>query len=82
MTFVTLVDVPSVKLDPAWMYSGSETSAQHEAFIMSEGMNAVDDSGNLNLLSRASRGCIGDPQTKLVPTWFLWILYFKFKMVS
>ena len=62
---------PWVKLDPAWMYSGSETSAQHEAqheaFIMSEGMNAVDDSGNLNLLSRAAEAVL-ETHT---PNWFL-----------
>ena len=33
-----------VKLDPAWMYSGSESSAQHGEFVMSEGLNAVHDS--------------------------------------
>eukprot|EP00435_Cladocopium_sp_Y103_P025396 s1103_g6.t1 len=47
---------PWVKLDPAWMYSGSE-SAQHE-FVMSEGMDAVHDSAHLNPLSRAAEAAL------------------------
>ena len=50
---------PWVKLDPAWMYSGSDASAQHgDEFIMSEGLNAVHDNANLNPLSRAAEAAL------------------------
>ena len=50
---------PWVKLEPAWMYSGSEASAQHGAgFIMSEGLNAVHDNTNLNPLSGAAEAAL------------------------
>ena len=50
---------PWVKLDPAWMYSGSDASAQHgDEFIMSEGLHAVHDNANLNPLSRAAEAAL------------------------
>ena len=49
---------PWVKLDPAWMYSGSEASAQHDEFMMSQGLNAVHDNTNLNPLSRAAEAAL------------------------
>ena len=40
-------------------YSGSESSAQHGEFVMSEGLNAVHDSyANLNPLSRAAEAAL------------------------
>ena len=44
---------PWVRLDPGWMYSGSEVSSQQGTFVMSDGMNAVHEAASLNPLSRA-----------------------------
>ena len=49
---------PWVKLDPAWMYQDSESTAQHGEFVMSEGMNAVHDGANLTPLSRAAEAAL------------------------
>ena len=49
---------PWVKLDPAWMYQDSESTAQQGEFVMSEGMNAVHDGANLNPLSRAAEAAL------------------------
>ena len=58
MVCVTLGDVHGFKLDPAWMYQDSESTAQQGEFVMSEGMNAVHDGANLNPLSRAAEAAL------------------------
>ena len=49
---------PWVKLDPAWMYNGSDTPTYQGNFVMSDGMNAVHENAQLNPLSRAAEAAL------------------------
>ena len=49
---------PWVKLDPAWMYNGSDTPTYQGNFVMSDGMNAVHGNAQLNPLSRAAEAAL------------------------
>ena len=49
---------PWVKLDPLWMYNGSDTPTYPGNFVMSDDMNAVHATAPLNPLSRAAEAAL------------------------